>query len=97
MVENHPDLYGALETVARALAPQLRLVRLHAPSMGGEDVAYFMQKAPGLLVRLGMGRDASDLHTPTFDFNDQAIPTGMLALAGLVFYLGQDFLNKHKR
>ena len=53
-------------------------------SMGAEDFAVFLQEAPGLMIRLGMGADSPLLHTPEFSFNDEAVPTGMLALAAMV-------------
>ena len=48
------------------------------------DFAFFAEQAPGLLMRLGLGVDSPLLHTPQFVFNDEAVPTGVLALAGMV-------------
>jgi amidohydrolase len=44
--------------------------------MGGEDFAYMLQARPGAYVFLGNG-DSSQLHTDTYDFNDEIIPTGV--------------------
>lgn len=55
--------------------------------MGAEDLAFFMQEAPGLLIQLGLGTDSPLLHTPEFAFNDEAVPTGILVLAGMVLRL----------
>ncbi|KKB06706.1 amidohydrolase [Devosia geojensis] len=44
-------------------------------SMGGEDFSYMLEKRPGAYIFLGNG-DSSELHTDTYDFNDEAIPLG---------------------
>jgi metal-dependent amidase/aminoacylase/carboxypeptidase family protein len=51
--------------------------------MGAEDFAFFTEEGPGLFIRLGLGVDSPPLHAPEFAFNDEALPTGMLALAGM--------------
>ena len=49
--------------------------------MGGEDFAFYGQVVPACFFALGLippGRDRMpDLHQPDFDFNDDAIPTGI--------------------
>jgi amidohydrolase len=51
--------------------------------MGGEDFAYMLQAKPGAYVFLGNG-DSSQLHTDTYDFNDDIIPIGVSYWAKLV-------------
>jgi len=46
------------------------------PSMGGEDFSYMLQARPGAYIFLGNG-DSSELHTDTYDFNDELIPIGV--------------------
>ncbi|MHB8926233.1 MAG: M20 metallopeptidase family protein [Bacillota bacterium] len=51
------------------------------PTMGGEDFAYFCEKAPGTMFRVG-GRNAAKgftnpLHHPRFDFDEDALPIGV--------------------
>ncbi len=48
-------------------------------SMGSEDFSWFLQHAPGALIRLGVGGDGSpvDLHSPTFDLDETAIGHGI--------------------
>lgn len=46
-----------------------------APTMGGEDFAYYLQEKPGAFIFLGNG-DSAGLHHPKYDFNDEAIPYG---------------------
>jgi len=45
-------------------------------SMGGEDFSYMLQARPGAYVFLGNGK-SSDLHSDTYDFNDEIIPVGV--------------------
>ena len=62
-------------------------VELDHPTMGAEDFAYYLDRAPGSFVFLGFhdGREGGYplLHNPRFDFNDAAIPTGVALLAEL--------------
>jgi hippurate hydrolase len=46
------------------------------PTMGGEDFAYMLNARPGAYIFVGNG-ESSDLHTDTYDFNDEAIPFGV--------------------
>ena len=47
-----------------------------APSMGGEDFSFMLNERPGAYIFLGNG-DSTELHTDTYDFNDEAIPVGV--------------------
>jgi amidohydrolase len=78
----------AREGVAAALGPGC--LRNVPPSMGGEDFAYFLRERPGAYFWLGLGMERGGLHNPRFDFNDEAIATGIAAFAGIVerFYEG---------
>jgi len=51
--------------------------------MGGEDFAYMLQARPGAYIFLGNG-DSTELHTDTYDFNDEVIPVGVSYWARLV-------------
>ena len=46
------------------------------PTTGGEDFAFMLEQRPGAFIMLGNG-PGSGVHTPTFDFNDEAIPFGV--------------------
>jgi hippurate hydrolase len=59
------------------------VLRLPNPSMGGEDFAYFLQKVPGAFIWLGIGEDASGLHTPRFAFDEEILPRGSALLTAL--------------
>lgn len=66
--------------VARDVVGDDGLVRVAQYSMGGEDFAYFAERVPAAMFRLGIrpkGQDTSPgLHSPYFDFNDDALPIG---------------------
>lgn len=70
--------------VCRDIPSVDRVVELPSPAMGGEDFAYFLEKAPGALFRLGV-RTPGGPHCPThsvdFYVDDRAIPIGMEVLA----------------
>jgi len=59
--------------------------RIPNPEMGGEDFAYFTQRVPGMMFRLGVGNEAQGIvhsvHSPRFDVDEDAIPLGAAALA----------------
>ncbi|GAB4332195.1 MAG: M20 family metallopeptidase [Bacteroidales bacterium] len=52
-----------------------------------EDFAFFAQKIPGCFYRLGTGNKSkgivSNLHTPTFDVDEESLRTGMALMAWL--------------
>lgn len=54
------------------------------PTMGAEDFAYFAQRAPGLLMRLGVRSEESGavhpLHSALFRLDERALPHGIAAL-----------------
>jgi hippurate hydrolase len=55
-------------------------------SMGGEDFSFFLHRAPGCYIRMGLtekGREVGVAHSPRYDFNDKAIPYGARIMAGI--------------
>ncbi len=65
----------------------------YPPSMGGEDFAFYAQKVPAAMFRLGLqpvgAFDFPGLHNPRFNFNDDAIPTGIQMFCGIAY----EYLN----
>ncbi|MCP4577074.1 MAG: amidohydrolase [Deltaproteobacteria bacterium] len=48
------------------------------PTMGGEDMALFLEKAKGCFFFLGVGREGgAPIHNPEFDFNEKALSLGV--------------------
>jgi amidohydrolase len=78
---NHDAATAFIEAVAREVMPAPKVRRLDAPTMGGEDFAFFLQRIQGSYFFLGVGdgREGGypSLHHPGFDFNDAALPVGM--------------------
>lgn len=79
---NDHGLKEYLERVAVELLGRERVVDNIPISMGGEDFAYYTQEMPGFFWRLGVApADGSpgveSLHNACFDFNDEAIETGV--------------------
>jgi amidohydrolase len=79
---NDDRMVDFVEKVANEIAGSSKVVELKEPSMGGEDFAYYLQKYPGAMFRLGAG-PAPSLHSDTFNFNDEALETGMMMMANL--------------
>lgn len=69
-----------LDIARRTLGPG-RVVVLEHPTMGGEDFSYYGAHVPSCFFFLGLRpggvSDYPTLHQPEFDFNDEALPTGV--------------------
>lgn len=64
---------------AEAIVGQENVERNRPPSMGGEDFAFLLLERPGAFIFLGITDEINPnhLHTPTYNFNDKAIPFGV--------------------
>ncbi|GAB4184372.1 MAG: M20 family metallopeptidase [Thalassobaculales bacterium] len=88
VLRNRPDILAtSLEAVRRALGTD-KVVQLPAPSMGSEDFAWFAERVPAAHLRIG-GRvnGGGALHMATFQCNEQAIPTGVVAVTAATLAL----------
>ncbi len=87
-VINASEPAAAAAAAATELVGQTNVVGDMPPSTGGEDFAEMMQVVPGCMTLIGNGADepamAPRLHTPLFDFNDEALPHGIAFWAGIV-------------
>lgn len=64
------DVAGAVVGADHVVVPE--------PSMGGEDMAFYLQRASGCFFFLGVGTDGgAPLHSPHFDFPEEALLTGV--------------------
>jgi amidohydrolase len=72
-----------LETAEKVLGKE-SVVEID-PVMGGEDFAYFLQKAPGTFLFFGMG-DGMEYphHHPAFDMDEKALPQATLLMTAIV-------------
>ncbi|MGY4626266.1 amidohydrolase [Bradyrhizobium sp. USDA 4486] len=81
VVINTPAEAGLARIAAETAQAPLR--RDLAPSMAGEDFAFYLQKRPGAFVWIGNGplRDGAELHGPRYDFNDAILPVASTWMA----------------
>jgi amidohydrolase len=48
------------------------------PTMGGEDMAFYLEKSKGCFFFLGVGREGgAPIHNPEFDFNEDVLLLGV--------------------
>jgi len=52
--------------------------QLEEPVLASEDFSYYIDKFPGAMFFLGLGKESSPLHSASFDFNDKALFNGIL-------------------
>ncbi len=76
-----------IEAVGKEVLGEHAVHRLDAPSMGAEDFAEYLNYAPGAMFRLGVGEAVTNLHTPTYNFTDSAVPVGMTLLSQIALKL----------
>ena len=58
------------------------------PTMGGEDMAFYLEKSRGCFFFLGVGREGcAPLHNPKFDFNEDVLLTGVETYCRVAFEL----------
>ncbi|QPM89255.1 M20 aminoacylase family protein [Pseudooceanicola algae] len=77
---NHEEQTEFAAEVARSVSGDCDFAEM---TMGGEDFAYMLEERPGAYILVGNG-DSSDVHTPEYNFNDEAIPAGCSWWAGIV-------------
>jgi len=56
------------------------------PVMGSEDFSYMLERVPGCYLNIGNGPGQSgcEVHNPSYDFNDDALPLGAAFFSRLV-------------
>lgn len=75
--------------------PQIPIISQGLASLIGEDVTYFLDEIPGILLLIGSGQDGSinELHNPRFLVPAETIYTGYEALTSIIEgYLGKNTL-----
>ena len=80
-MHNHPDVVALVKKVAGDLLGE---DKINPPEldMGAEDFAFFLQKAPGTMFRLGceIEGDTRRHHDPKFDIDEECFPIGAAIL-----------------
>jgi hippurate hydrolase len=74
-VNSAPEAAFAAEVASHVAGPEGVDANADA-KMGGEDFSYMLQARPGAYIFLGNG-ESSELHSDTYDFNDEIIPVGV--------------------
>lgn len=92
---NEPALTQLAEEASREILGDDKVLRLPHPHMTGEDFGAFCQNIPGTFIKIGVHNPEKGhihpLHSPRFDFDEEALVTGVKTLAYVaVKYLSQD-------
>ncbi|MEK6701569.1 MAG: amidohydrolase, partial [Planctomycetota bacterium] len=78
---NDAHVVAQFFAVAKEVLGESRVSEVQHPTMGGEDFSYYGKKVPACFFFLGLKPSEAGhfptLHQPDFDFNDDAISTGV--------------------
>ena len=85
-VVNDATCVDELGEIFSAKVPEIPVVTQGLASLIGEDVAYFLQEVPGVLLLIGSGQEGAvnELHHPAFLVPAQTLETGYKALTSIV-------------
>jgi amidohydrolase len=87
---NAPSIVAFVRELGMALLGKEKVRSLTRPSMGSEDFAYYAERVPACLFRLGSGGAEATRHPhhhPMFDIDESCLPVGaaLMAAAGMAF------------
>jgi amidohydrolase len=89
-VTNDPAVTGVVRQVATQVVGRERVVEM-SPTTGSDDVAFFLQRAPGCYFVVGSSNRARGLdgahHSPRFDFDEDALVVAAKVLGGAALTL----------
>ncbi len=83
-VQNDVKLTAIVETAVRDIWGEDGIQIIEEPSLGAEDFSCYLQHAPGMMFRLGVGfhdKKNYPLHHPQFEVDESAILTGVVTMA----------------
>ncbi len=93
---NNSEVTQEFRDVAEELFGKDRVKELTRPSMGGEDMAFFLERVPGTFFFLNSWNAAKGKnvahHNPKFDVDEDVFWIGSASLAGMAL----TWLKKHK-
>jgi carboxypeptidase Ss1 len=82
---NHAEAVEKMGHAFRAIGGRASEIK---PTMGGEDFAYYLEKAPGCFGFLGAGNDSPEtsqcFHHPRYNIDENALPWGVALFVQLV-------------
>jgi hippurate hydrolase len=72
--------------VAAELVGEHNVERERSLIMASEDFSFMLEQRPGAYINIGNGDTVGScpVHNPGYDFNDEILPLGAAALAGIV-------------
>ncbi|MCP4693300.1 MAG: amidohydrolase [Desulfobacterales bacterium] len=74
---NDEFMTGVIRRCAKKVVGEDRVI-VSEPTMGAEDMSYFLQKSKGCYYFIGVGREGSaPVHNSRFDFNEEVLPLGV--------------------
>ncbi len=82
-----PELKKVVDKVAHN--QQREVIYMEQPNRWSEDFAHFTIAHPAIIFGLGVGEDVPELHSPEYDFPDEALIHGVEILDGII----SDFLR----
>jgi hippurate hydrolase len=86
-VQNHAGATEHFRAVAARTVGAQRLIERRSPTMGGEDFSYYGRHVPACFFFIGLkplgASSYPSLHTPQFDFNDDALENGIALFTAL--------------
>ncbi len=86
-LENDPNMVAVARLCAEKVVGADNIKQPQA-TMGGEDMAFFLERAPGCFMFLGVGRPGgAPLHNPRFDFNEKMLLLGVEMYGRLALHL----------
>lgn len=89
VVENDPQMTEFMSQTAVELFDESTVKKIEKPSLGGEDMAYFLQEVPGTFFALGTGNSAKKTdyphHNPRFDVDEAVLWKGAALFAAAAF------------
>ncbi len=94
---NDAETINLFREAAQIVCSDKTFVNIENISMGGEDFSWYLTKAPGALVRLGVRKPEDEihhLHTHDFDIDENALQVGINIMTTAVLkYLFDKNLN----
>lgn len=73
---NDPEVARRVRNCAKSVVGPEKVLEPE-PTMGGEDMSYFLEHVPGCYYFLGVGREGgAPVHNPRFDFNEEVLLLG---------------------
>ncbi len=80
ILKNDPEMVSLVKEAGEEIVGKDNIIEV-APSMGGEDMAYFLQRAKGAFCFLGASNEEKGItaphHSPYFDIDEDVLPIGV--------------------